>query len=124
METIGVIAAIVAAIAASLTLALALWWRRPSNRSEDVLGLDDPHWWRKQIRHEHVFTRKSLVEEMLARPEKVEEILREKAIACVVTKDEHVRLTRFDKTHSGWDRYRAAGISVFDVATDPPTQLR
>lgn len=60
---------------------------------------------------------------MLAEPERTEEILRNKAVTCIVTKEEHEQLTRFDKTHSGRERYRAARITVFDMTTDPPTRF-
>jgi hypothetical protein len=37
-----------------------------------------------------------------------------------VTHEEHLRLTRFDKTHNGWDRYRNAKVSVKN--TEPGEQ--
>src|SRR4051812_17579158 len=39
--------------------------------------------------HEHVHTRKSLVDEMLNDPTCVERVLREKAFACLVSQREH-----------------------------------
>jgi hypothetical protein len=44
------------------------------------------------VRHEHVNTRKSLVEKMMKDHSCVEEVLRNQAIACLVTIDEHKRL--------------------------------
>jgi hypothetical protein len=56
---------------------------------------------------------------MLAEPRNAEEILRG-AIACVVTVEEHARLTALGPEPSGWERYRAASIDVFDMLTDTP----
>jgi hypothetical protein len=38
-------------------------------------------------------------------------------VSCIVTKTEHERLTRFDETCQGWDRYLAARVDVYDMAT-------
>lgn len=82
-------------------------------RSEGAVA--DPH---ASLRHEHVFTRQRLVADLLAaRPDGVESLLRSRAVGCAVTDAEHKRLTPFDKTHDGWDRYTAAGIVVLDMST-------
>jgi hypothetical protein len=78
---------------------------------------------KSELRHEHVFERKKLREALLNNPEKIDEILG-KAIACVVTKDEHRILTdksRENPQLDGWDRYKAAGLmdSVVDGLTQP-----
>jgi hypothetical protein len=39
----------------------------------------------------------------------------ERAAACLVTESEHRRLGAVDDELEGWDRYRAAGIEVFDM---------
>jgi len=49
---------------------------------------------------------------MLQEPERVEEIVRS-ALGCVVTKEEHNRLTSLPDTYRDWERYVAAGIDVF-----------
>jgi hypothetical protein len=72
---------------------------------------------RRRLTHEHVVTRKLLVDRMLAEPQRVGEILAT-AVACVVTREEHRRLseaTRADPSLEGWDRYAAAGIEVVDT---------
>lgn len=62
------------------------------------------------LRHDHVFTKKELIGQLMEpSPTQVHQIL-ERAIGCVVTKDEHTALSRFDRKHSGWERYRQAGI--------------
>ncbi len=38
-------------------------------------------------------------------------------VSCTVTKMEHERLTQFDETCEGWDRYIAARVDVYDMAT-------
>jgi hypothetical protein len=68
------------------------------------------------LRHDHVLTRKELTETLLADPERVDEIIRS-AIGCVVTKDEHDRLSSLSGSASGWERYLAARIDVFDELT-------
>ena len=64
------------------------------------------------VRHEHVNTREALVDIMMKDPSQVAQVLRENALACLVTVDEHSRLS---KAHSGFARYTAAGIRVWDV---------
>jgi hypothetical protein len=64
------------------------------------------------IRHEHVFPRKYLVEQMLEKPGTILQVL-DNAIGCLVTKDEHHLLTNMS-AGAGWDRYYQAGIRVYD----------
>lgn len=76
-----------------------------------------------RLQHEHVFTRKDLTDRILAEPERVREILRD-AVACVITVDEHKRLSRVSEAFRGWERYTEARIEVIDtddgtVATPP-----
>ncbi len=76
-----------------------------------------------KLRHEHVFTRKDITDRLIEDPERAREILRN-AIACVVTFDEHRRLSRVGEAVRGWDRYTEVGIEVIDtddgtVATPP-----
>ena len=66
----------------------------------------------KELRHEHVYERKQLIERLLL-GENVDSVVAD-AIACIVTKDEHVLLGR--STESGWDRYSDSDIRVFDTA--------
>ncbi len=73
----------------------------------------------KLLNHEHVVTRKALIAEMIAAPERVDEVMAS-AVACCVLRDEHQRLAaveRADPTLVGWARYRAAHIEVIDQAT-------
>lgn len=70
------------------------------------------------LRHEHVYTRRALVEDLLdASPEDVEQILRSRAIGCTLTKAEHDLITPFDNTEKGWTRYAKAGVVVIDMLT-------
>lgn len=66
------------------------------------------------MRHEHVVTRKALSERLFA-GEEPEQVLRD-AVACIVTVEEHARLSAYDNTYDGWARYGAAGIQVVDMA--------
>jgi hypothetical protein len=78
-----------------------------------------------ELQHEHVFTRKWLIDTMQANPTDavIEWIMTNLTIACTVTVDEHARLTKFDRTHQGWERYAAAGVEVFDMTTGEPVEL-
>lgn len=67
-----------------------------------------------KLQHEHVFTRKDLTDRIVADPERVREILCD-AIGCVVTVDEHGRLSAVDRSLRGWDRYAAADVEVIDT---------
>lgn len=64
------------------------------------------------VQHEHVLPIKYLVGRMLERPGTIAQVL-DGAIACLVTVEEHRLLTN-ESTGQGWDRYRRAGIRVFD----------
>lgn len=73
-----------------------------------------------KLQHEHVIPRKQLVERIMREPYAAREHL-STAIGCVVTVEEHRRLTSIDRTQPGlhaWERYAAAGITVID--TDDP----
>ena len=85
-------------------------------RSEGALACTDP----KQLRHEHVFQRAKMIDELLkAEPSEVGEILA-KAVACTVTLGEADCLAKQGE-HYGWERYRRAGIVVLDTTYDPPS---
>lgn len=104
----------------------AIWYRTEGGgkykiryRSAGVLALEDmgviKQWW-KHLRHEHVVARAALVAELRAHPDEVDDIMR-KAVACIVTPGEHEQLKPFDATHYGWERYFAASVDVYDMAT-------
>ena len=76
--------------------------------SEGALNAGKPSW-----RHEHVFERNQLIAELLA-GEDVDRVC-DRAVACVVTIDEHRALGAAPDDVKGWDRYRSAGIRVFDA---------
>jgi hypothetical protein len=82
-------------------------------RSRGALGVSD----RSRLTHEHVVPRKILVDRMMAKPERVADIM-EQALGCVVTREDHKRLTdatRANPSLEGWDRYDAAGVEVVDT---------
>jgi len=64
---------------------------------------------RKVLRHEHVVPRKDLINLMIEKPHQIKRTLA-KAIACLVTKDEDHLL----RHGAGWERYKSAGIRVYD----------
>jgi hypothetical protein len=55
---------------------------------------------------------------MLLKPSPEYEQIIKKAVCCVVTKDEHKRLSGVPKSVEGFDRYVAAGVSYRDMAND------
>jgi hypothetical protein len=66
--------------------------------------------------HEHVFRKKNMINNILAHPEELDSIL-ENAVGCTVTIDEHKLLGEVDRSNKGidgWERYKQAGISVYD----------
>lgn len=70
-----------------------------------------------KLQHEHVTTRKHLIDDILIHPEQARAIA-STAIGCVVTKQEHELLTRITREQPklrGWDRYHAAGITIIDT---------
>jgi hypothetical protein len=66
------------------------------------------------LRHEHVFQKKLLVADLMdaSNADEVVAIL-DRAVACVVTDEEHRSLP---DNLDGWQRYRAAGLAVWDRA--------
>mgnify|MGYP006865058110 CR=1 FL=1 len=70
---------------------------------------------KSELRHEHVYERKELIERLM-RGENVD-VISALAIACVVTRAEHSRLSALpESVQTGWERYREAGVRVYDVA--------
>lgn len=74
--------------------------------------------WQSNLRHDHVLTRKSLIEALLAGANPYDVL--STAVACTVTRAEHTRLSSFDRSHEGWARYAEAGVQVIDMATGEP----
>lgn len=79
--------------------------------SRGVLAMDDA-----KVNHDHVWPRKWIIDELLSKnswaPDALEDFLGTYGIACVVTTDEHARLS--GKTRTGWQRYVDAGVDVWD----------
>lgn len=103
-------------------LKLAQWWVTEADgkwktrfRSVEVVRLarDDPLS-EVRINHEHVYGRAQLADRMLRDHEQASEIL-ELCVGCVVTVEEHGRLTA-ERNAQGWDRYVEAKVPVLDTA--------
>lgn len=70
-----------------------------------------------RVHHEHVVPRRLIVDQLLSKPGNARAIL-SGAIGCVVLREEHHALGEVERENeslSGWDRYRAAGIIVWDL---------
>lgn len=81
---------------------------------------------KEQLRHDHVFERKSLIENIIDKPEEIDKILTN-AIGCIVTKEEHSELTNVSREKpqlEGWQRYIEAGIKVFDLKEQKEVKLK
>ena len=80
----------------------------------------------ESIQHEHVFPRKKLSLRILNDPESIELYLKD-VIGCVVTVSEHDALSKAEKIApelDGWERYKAAGIVVYDIEQIPPKKIQ
>jgi hypothetical protein len=78
-----------------------------------------------KLQHEHVLEMKKLISDLIDRRETVESVI-EKAIGCVVTRDEHSILSAVSKKEPelhGWERYKRAGIRVFDLEENKELQF-
>jgi hypothetical protein len=87
---------------------LALGNFAPEFRSQGVLDGDVG----TKIEREHVYKRKQIVADIMAKEEPLEAVLK-RVVHCVVTKEEHARLKSISATEDGWLRYHSACIEVF-----------
>ena len=78
-----------------------------------------------RINHEHVWTRKWIIERLRAQrkwhTDELLQLLTTYGVACVVTVEEHALLSGV--SGQGWERYRAAGIEVWDRELQQPLDL-
>lgn len=79
-----------------------------------------------KINHEHVWPRKWMIDRLLDRKLGVNEahvrkFLERVGVACVVTVDEHARLSAASGV--GWQRYANAGVEVWDLLESRPLDL-
>lgn len=79
-----------------------------------------------QVRHEHVYPRAVVAREILGRrqefrefPDRLDELLEQKAVACIVTVLEHGQL---QDDAEGWRRYVV--VPVLDMSANPPVLRR
>ena len=105
-------------------LSLALWKLTEADgkyktrfQSKCSIGLP-----RSDLRHEHVYRREKMISDLIANPEQVDRIAA-RAVACVVTKEEHERLHKIERELDGWERYKRAGIVVIDTQTGSEADL-
>ena len=72
---------------------------------------------RRKLVHEHVITKKDLIDQLLAAEPTEAGLILNQAVACIVTTDEHNNLSKHDKTAKGWRRYDLAEVRVVDRRT-------
>ena len=78
------------------------------------------------IHHEHVFQRKKVTLKILNDTRQTKKILKN-VIGCLVTVNEHEKLNAAEKKDPslyGWERYKKAGIQVYDMECAPPKLLK
>ena len=73
----------------------------------------------QKIQWDHIYDKRTLVEELLGPAPNIDSII-ERACCCIVTEEEHVKLHALSPKLDGWERYRAAGIVVYDMGTESP----
>jgi hypothetical protein len=83
----------------------------PRHRSDGVLRTLGV-----KIQRDHVFPRSNLIADILNGQEPLQQIV-ERAVCCLVTEDEHRRLSLAPPEAVGWDRYRIAEVEVRDMST-------
>lgn len=66
-----------------------------------------------KIQRDHAYPRAALLAELLGASPDLESIIDRAQCCCVVTEDEHKRLSGV--TTAGWARYKHAGIIVYDM---------
>lgn len=64
-----------------------------------------------KIERHHIYKRKKLVQDILREEEHLHSILL-RVLHCVVTEEEHARLTAVPEHLDGWDRYAYAKVAV------------
>lgn len=69
-----------------------------------------------EIQRDHVYRKETLIRELLGASPDLGKIIERATYCCVVTKDEHARLSH--RGIDGWERYRVAGIKVYDMACE------
>jgi hypothetical protein len=81
-------------------------------RSETVIRFEGC-----KIQRDHIYQKSTLVEQLLGASPDIDSIM-DRARCCIVTAEEHEKLHRLQKNFDGWDRYRAAGVAVYDMQSE------
>ena len=77
------------------------------------------------IERDHVYQKGRVIKCLMDNPDQTASILN-KSLHCVVTKEEHRKLTQLSEARAeidGWSRYHEAGIEVLDMCTGNPYAL-
>lgn len=69
-----------------------------------------------KIERDHAYRRAILMGELLGPSPDLDAIIERAQRCCLVTGDEHRRLHKVEI--DGWERYRAAGITIYDMLTE------
>ena len=71
----------------------------------------------QKIQRDHIYQKRTLIEELLGPSPDIDSIV-ERACCCVVTEEEHGKLHTVSRRLDGWERYKAAGVVVYDMKTE------
>lgn len=94
-------------------ISLMFWWVTESSGKHNTRFISEGVYNGKTpIEHEHVIPRKELVAQIMDNPQNISDLFGE-AIGCLVTKEEHGLLPN-GNVKKGWERYKFAGIKVYD----------
>ena len=67
-----------------------------------------------QIQRDHIYKKNALVEELLGASPDLDKVI-SRAACCIVTAEEHHGLHSVGVHLDGWERYRVAGVVVYDM---------
>lgn len=67
-----------------------------------------------RIQRDHIHKKSALVGELLRPSPDLDSII-DRARCCIVAADEHQKLHGIDSDLDGWERYRVAGVIVYDM---------
>ena len=69
-----------------------------------------------KLERDHVHQMANLLQELLRQDCDLQSII-QRSECCIITREEHLRLTALPKAIDVWERYRQAGIVVMDMQT-------
>ena len=72
-----------------------------------------------KVQRDHIYPRKMLIAEILSEGADFGTVI-ERSICCLVTEEEHKRLSAVPSSVTGWERYKQASVVVRDMSEYDP----